>query len=68
MKKDKILYAISILLIIVFFVITLLDYSNYDATVNSAPFTADILVRALEFVLPSIIILIIALFMSKKNK
>ena len=65
MKKEKVLYIISILLVIVFFIVTLIDYLKYDAVINSAPFTADILIRALEFVLPSIIVFVIAKFISK---
>ncbi len=67
MKKEKVSYIISILLIVVFVVVTLIDYSKYDIT-YSAPFSANILVRALEFILPSLIILIIALLIRKKRK
>ncbi len=67
MKKEKILYVVSVLLIVVFVVFTLIDYSKYDVT-YSAPFSAYILVRALEFVLPSIILLIIALIIRNKGK
>ena len=61
----KLLYTISMLLIIAFITITFIDYSKYDANINSAPFTADILIRSLEFVLPSIIIFVVTIFMSK---
>ena len=69
MKKEnmyKVMYVISILLIIIFAIILGIDYKNYDSLTNSAPFTADILVRALEFVLSSIIIFIIGLVCKKK--
>ena len=67
MKKWKGLYVISVLLLIMFVVITLIDYSKYDAVINSAPFTANIMVRAIEFVLPSIIIFVIAKFMNNRK-
>lgn len=67
MKKEKILYVISILLVVLFLIIVLIDYSKYDAT-YSAPFTTNILVRALEFLLPSMVIFLVAKFLSKKNK
>ena len=67
MKKGKCLNVISVLLLIMFVVITVIDYSKYDAVTNSAPFTADILVRAMEFILPSIIIFVIAEFMNNRK-
>ncbi len=69
MKKEnlyKFLYLVSIVLIIVFAIILVIDYKNYDAITNSAPFSADIIVRGLEFVLPSFIIFIIGLVCKKK--
>ena len=62
----KVLYVISALLIIIFAIILGLDYKNYNSLTNSAPFTADILVRALEFILPSIILFIIGVTCKKK--
>ena len=69
MKKEnlyKVLYLLSIVLIIVFAIILVIDYKNYDAITNSAPFSADIFVRGLEFILPSFIIFIIGLVCKKK--
>lgn len=60
MKKEniyKILYVISIILLSAFVIILGIDYFNYDKINNSAPFYAFILVRILEFVVPSIIYL-----------
>ncbi len=69
MKKEnlyKVLYVVSIVLIIVFAIVLFIDYKNYDAITNSAPFSVDIIVRGLEFVLPSLIIFIIGLVCKKK--
>jgi hypothetical protein len=55
----KVLYIISIILIICFIVFTLIDYSKYNES-YSAPFSAYIFIRCLEFILPSIIVFIIA--------
>lgn len=69
MKKEniyKILYAISVILLITFVIILGIDYFNYDKINNSAPFYTFILVRILEFVVPSIIIAIIAKVVKKK--
>ena len=69
MKKEniyKILYAISIILIIGFAIILGIDYSKYDSINNSAPFYSFIIVRIIEFIVPSIIVFIIG--KALKNK
>lgn len=69
MKKEniyKILYAISIILIIGFAIILGIDYSKYDNINNSATFYSFIIVRILEFIVPSIIVFIIG--KALKNK
>lgn len=71
MKKEniyKFLYYVSIALIIAFIIIVGIDYFNYNEIENSAPFYAFVLVRLLEFILPSIIIFIIAKILKKKYK
>lgn len=63
MEKEniiKVLYAISISLIIVFLIILAIDYSKYDTYTNSAPFSTFIIIRTLEFIVPSIILFLIA--------
>lgn len=69
MKKEnvcKFLYIVSTFLIIVFTIKLGLDYFNYDTINNSAPFYIFILIRVLEFIVPSIIIFIIARMLNKK--
>ena len=69
MKKEnvyKFLYEVSILLIIGFCIRLGVDYLKYDKITNSAPFYAFIIVRALEFILPSIIIFIVAKIINRK--
>lgn len=69
MKKEniyKILYAVSIILIIGFAIILGIDYSKYDNINNSALFYTFIIVRILEFIVPSIIVFIIG--KALKNK
>lgn len=67
MKKYKILYGISIILLICFCVFIGIDYSNYDPIVTSAPFSTNILLRGVEFLIPSIIIFVIGIILKKKN-
>lgn len=69
MKKEcisKILFAISILLLAVFVVNTINNYINYSKTLNSAPFSVFILVNAIEFVMPSVVLSTIGLIVSRK--
>ncbi len=69
MKKEnvyKILYAVSILLIIAFVIILGVDYFKYDNINNSAPFYVFIITRMIEFIIPSVVIFIIGTMTKKK--
>lgn len=69
MKKEnyyKFLYVISILLVIGFGIRLGADYFKYNTINNSVPFYVFILVRMLEFIIPSIIIYILAKYTKKK--
>ncbi len=54
---NKIMYVVSILLIICFAIFVTYDYINYNKITNSAPFYAFVFVRTLQFILPSVILL-----------
>ena len=69
MKKEnsyKFLYIISILLVIAFVIRVGADYYKYNTITNSAPFYAFVIARIIEFVIPSIIIFIVAKVVKKK--
>jgi len=69
MKKGNIynfLYFVSALLIIGFAIRLGVDYFKYDTHANSAPFYVFIIERTVEFIIPSIIIFIIAKVVKKK--
>ena len=69
MKKEnwyKLLYICSGLLILGFCIGVAADYVRYDTMANSAPFYVFIMVRLLEFVLPSAILFIVAKVLKKK--
>jgi hypothetical protein len=71
MKKENIpliCNAASILLMIGFIAKTIVDYANYSSSLNSAPFSVWILVNALTFVIPAVIIFIVGIVCKKKNK
>lgn len=61
-------YIISVLLVIGFAVNTLIDYSRYNATLNSAPFSLWIWVNAICYLLPGAIALVIGLVIGKRRK
>lgn len=67
-KVYKYLYLVSILMICVFIVLTIIDYSNYNPISTSAPFYADILLRAVEFAFPALVSACAGYIYKKKNK
>ena len=69
MKKSnihKFLYVISALLVLCFAIHTIADVCRYDSMLTSFPFYAFIIAHAVEYLVPSIIVLIIALIFKKK--
>lgn len=70
MKKRniyKFLYLVSVFLIIGFGIRLGVDYFKYDSYSNSVPFYVIVIERAAEFIVPSIIIFIVAKFVKKKD-
>ena len=61
-------YGLSLLLFVAFVVHTIVDYSRYNTTLNSAPFYVWIFVNAVYFVLPAILLLLIGFVIRKKSK
>ena len=61
-------YALSVLLILGFLINTILDYSRYNSTLNSAPFSLWIMVNAIYFLVPAMIAFIIGLVLKKKQQ
>lgn len=69
MKKanvHKFLYIVSALLILGFAVHTIVDACRYDSMLTSFPFYTFIIVHAIEYLVPSIIVYIVALIVKKK--
>lgn len=70
MKKKwlyKILFIISALLSMCFFISFGVDIYKYDDYKTSAPLYAYALVRMIEFILPSIIVFIVGMIIKKKS-
>lgn len=69
MKREnyyKFIWIVSALLILGFVISLAVDYCKYDPITTSAPFYVNIIIRALEFILPSIIIYIVGIFCRRK--
>ncbi len=69
MKKEniyKFLYIVCLFLIIGFAIRLGIDYFKQDNTNNSAPFYTFIIERAIEFIIPSIIVFIGAKIVKNK--
>ena len=69
MKKVNIyrfLYAVSALLVLGFAIHTIVDGCRYNSMLTSFPFYAFVLVRAIEYIVPSIIVFIVAIIVKKK--
>lgn len=67
-RGDKVCFAVSALLFLAFIVHTIVDYSRYNATLNSAPFSLWILVNAIYFIVPAAVALVIGLIIRKKTR
>ena len=76
-KKEKIgikkilsliIFFISLLLILGFIVVLNLDWVTYYSSYSSAPFYTYVIVRGLEFLLPSMILIIIGIILLGKKK
>lgn len=73
-KKEKltlkkisslILIFIALLLTLIFLIVLDIDYLNWYA--NSSPFYLNVIIRSFQFILPSIILIIISIVLTKNN-
>ena len=67
-KYYWVLYGFSLVLFLVFIIVVINDYQNYDFLTNSAPFRALVYIRVLEFLLPSILLGLLGVFLYKKSQ
>ena len=68
MKIIRIFNLCSIFLILCFFIKTIVEYFQYNDQLNSAPFYLWIIVNAMMFILPAIILFIIRKIMERKMR
>ena len=65
MKKSNILWTVSAILVLVFFVNTALDWHTYTTTLNSAPFRYWVLVNGVYFLLPAGILSAVGMYLNR---
>ena len=61
-------YIVSAVLVIAFFVKSIVDYTQYLDSYNSAPFHVWVLVNAMYFIIPAIIVFVIGAIVKKRQK
>ena len=61
-------YGLCALLFVAFMISTMIDYSIYNRTLNSAPFYIWIVVNAIYFLLPAVVAFIIGVALKKKQQ
>jgi len=66
-KAPMVCNIVSAILVIAFVIKSIVDYAQYSATVNSAPFYVWVLVNTLYLVIPAIVVFIIGLIVKKKQ-
>ena len=64
----KILFCVSALLVASFLVFLGVDLYFYKSSFTSFPFYTFVIVRALEFLLPSLIIFVVTMILKRKIK
>ena len=69
MKKEKyykFMWIMSVLFVLGFAIRLGIEYYKYDPITTSAPFYACIIIRTLEYLLPSIILFIVGIICKRK--
>ena len=66
-KVPMICNTVSVILLIVFVIKSIVDYTQYSTSLNSAPFYLWVLVNALFLVIPAIFLFVIGFVVKKKQ-
>ena len=67
-KVPMICNIVSLILLIVFVIKSIVDYTQYSTSLNSAPFYLWVLVNALFLVIPAIILFVIGFVVRRNSK
>ena len=65
-KLTMVCNVVSMILVVLFAVKSIIDYTQYKTTLNSAPFYVWILMNALYFIIPAILVFVIGFIAKKK--
>ena len=68
MKMTKYLNILATILVIIFLGMLTIDYFRYDSYSTSFPFYTYIILRGVEFLIPSVILFIISKIIKHKKK
>ena len=66
-KITTICRVLSVVLVITFIVLNIIDYVNYNPMVTSAPYYVNLLVNALFLLIPAVIVFIIGIIIEKRH-
>ena len=66
-KITTICKVLSVVLVITFIVLNVIDYVNYNPMVTSAPYYVNLLVNALFLLIPAVIVFIIGIIIEKRH-
>ena len=69
MKKNipRLFNIVSAILVAAFVIKSIVDYTHYSNTLNSAPFYVWVVVNALYLIIPAIVALVIGIVLKKKQ-
>ena len=66
-KITTICKILSVVLVITFIVLNIIDYVNYNPMATSAPYYVNLLVNALFLLIPAVIVFIIGIIIEKRH-
>ena len=64
----KVLFVVAAVCVVAFAVTNAIGWHTYNTTVNSAPFSALVLARAIVFLLPAAVLLVIGFILEHEPK
>lgn len=67
MKISTICKVLSVVLIIAFIVLSIIDYVNYNPIVTSTPYYVNLIINALFLLIPAITVYIISIIVEKRH-
>ncbi len=67
-SNARLFLIIAAILAGLFLIFTLMDFVGYKSSLNSAPFYAFVLVRAIEFLIPALIAFAAGLILKRKAR